>query len=81
VAKFFKSLLRGGVFLGVIRPWLQPRQSHPPQQLAYRPLMHHDLIALRYHHAQVDAAPAGYPVECQVGASKHQVLQVLHLLG
>ena len=43
--------------------------------------MHHDLIALRYHHAQVDAAPAGYAVECQVGPSKHQVLQVLHLLG
>ena len=42
--------------------------------------MHDDPVSLGDHRAQVEAAPTGYPVDRQVRASKHQVLQILQLL-
>ena len=58
---------------------LQPRQTHPPQHLGDRPLMHDHPVTVGDHCAQVEAAPSGYPVDRQVGAGKHQSFQVLQL--
>ncbi len=67
---FFKSLLGRDILLGMIRPRLQPRQSHPPQHLADRPLMHDHPVTIGDRGTQVEAAPTGYPVDRQVGGQQ-----------
>src|ERR1017187_4574164 len=74
----FKSLLRIGVLLRVVWPRLQARQSHPSQQLAHCPLVHHHLVARLDHRAQVEAAPPHHAILDELRASKNQVFQLLH---
>lgn len=42
--------------------------------------MHDHPVTVGDRGTQVETAPPGYPVDRQVGTSKHQRLQVLHLL-
>src|SRR5271170_4472736 len=77
---FFKSLLRGGIFLRVKGARLQTRQAELMQPFADRAFVHFDREAARHLCAQIDTPPAHNLVRHRVWSLYDQRLQLRQLL-
>ena len=66
--KFFKSLLRGGIGRGVLRPGRQAHIAQLRQQLADRALVHRDAEQGLDLLLEIDAPPAHDTILVRIGA-------------